>query len=449
VAQKHSLLDTIRIFQTDVAAIRGAEEPLQLRLTMHVLVAFVAVCVLALFIGQIDRVVNSVSGKIVATTPPSVYQALDTSIIKSIDVKEGERVAKGQVMATLDPTFTGADVRQLTLQVASLTAQIARASAEKTGKAPVFHPEDDPDLRHYVELQQRLFIERSAQYAAQVTAIDRKIDETGATIQKLLGDQTRLQQREKIAHKVEDMRTVLAQKGAGSLLNELASQDQRLEILRNLESQTNSLAEANQQLAGFRANRDAFIQQWMSDLSKEIVAASNSLDAANAQLQKAQRHQDLIRLVASEESIVLTVAKLSVGSILRESEPFITAASISAPLEAEVHVASKDVGFIRPGDHATIKIDAFDFVEHGQAEGRVKWISEGAFSTNEDTNAAADPYYRARIAIDRMDFVKVPKTFRLIPGMTLQANIHVGRRALGTYLLEGFFKGASGAMREP
>ena len=59
---------------------------------------------------RIDRVVSSVGGKIVPVDQISVLQALDPSIIKTIDVREGDQVQAGQLLATLDSTFTAADV---------------------------------------------------------------------------------------------------------------------------------------------------------------------------------------------------------------------------------------------------------------------------------------------------------------------------------------------------
>ena len=96
-----------------------------------------------------------------------------------------------------------------------------------------------------------------------------------------------------------------------------------------------------------------------------------------------------------------------------------------------------------------IRVDAFSSVEHGSAEGVVKAVSEGAFFLDDETNQPAEPYYKARIEVGKMNFVNVPKTFRLVPGMTLTADINVGKRSAAVYLLEGFIKTWQEAMREP
>ena len=95
-----------------------------------------------------------------------------------------------------------------------------------------------------------------------------------------------------------------------------------------------------------------------------------------------------------------------------------------------------------------LKIDAFNFIEHGTAEGKVSWISEGAFTTD-DNGQAVEAYYKARCGIDAMKFRNVPENLRLIPGMTLSADMNVGSRSVMAYLLSGFMRGIGQSMREP
>ena len=151
---------------------------------------------------------------------------------------------------------------------------------------------------------------------------------------------------------------------------------------------------------------------------------------------------------ASDDAVVLTVAKLSVGSVLKAGDTLLTLMPLKTPVEAEIDVSSRDVGFLRTNDPATIKIDAFNSVEHGTADGRVRWISDGAFTTDEN-GQPVPPYYKARVSIEAFHFSGVPANFRLIPGMTLTADIKVGRRSLARYIIGGALNGFSESMREP
>jgi HlyD family secretion protein len=143
------------------------------------------------------------------------------------------------------------------------------------------------------------------------------------------------------------------------------------------------------------------------------------------------------------------MAKLSVGSVLKEGDPLMFLAPLDSPVEAEVRIATRDVGFLRAGDPVKVKFDTFNFIEHGMAEGTLRWISEGAFTTDDNGGATPEPYYKARIALTKVDLRNVPEGFRLIPGMTLSGDIHIGTRSILMYIVSGALQGMGEAMREP
>ena len=441
-------LATVRQFQSETDAIREAPEPLLARATLFVLSAFLVSMVAIMCFTHLDRVISSVGGRIVPVDQISVLQALDASIIKTIDVREGQQVETGQLLATLDSTFTAADVTQYKSQMASLDAQVARDEAELSGKPLSFGESRDPEAVKYNGLQKALYDQRVAQYNAQVTSFDSKISQTDATIQKLKKDDERYAQRAEIAGKIEDMRSTLAESGSGSKLNLYLSQDTRLELLRQIDNTHNSLLEAQHQLESLKADRRAFVEQWNAQLSQDLVQTRNTLDTARSSYDKAIKHQDLVRWTAAEPSVVLTLGKLSIGSVLKPGDPFITLMPVNTRLEAEVKISSRDIGFIRPADPCTMKIEAFNAAEHGTAEGKIRWISEGAFTTDDD-GKPVDAYYKARCSVDQSNFKNVPTNFRLIPGMTLQGDVNVGTRSVAMYVLGGVLRGVKEAMREP
>ena len=130
------------------------------------------------------------------------------------------------MLATLDPTFAAADVKQLKQQVAGLRAQIARDDAQLNNHPFVAPQETDPDAAQIARPCKRsITISRSLNIRRNSRSFDAKISQTQATIQKYQTDASRYQQREQIAKQIEDMRATLAAHGTGSQLNLLTSQD--------------------------------------------------------------------------------------------------------------------------------------------------------------------------------------------------------------------------------
>jgi hemolysin D len=442
----------VRRFQSETDAIREAPEPWAARITTILLASFVVSLAVLTAVASVERTVTNPNGKIVlAADMLNVYQAFDPSIIKSINVREGEVIEPGQVIATLDPTFAAADVKQYSLQVASLTAQIARDEAELAGKPLVYPPTDDPDLLGYQKIQMALHEQMMANYKSQIDGFDSQIKQYTATINKYEVDAAHYNTREGYAKQLEDARHDLEKRGFGTLINTLTSQDQREEMLRYSAFDDNSLKEARATLAATQANREAFIQQWHTQISQDLVTARSGptgLDASMAALDKAVKHKDLVVLTAAERSVVLTVAPLSVGSVLTQGTTLYTLMPADAVVEAEIQIYARDVAFARPGDRCDIKLDAFNFVQHGMVSGKVRWISEGAFTTDVN-NQPTEPYYKARCTVDASNLVNVPANFRLIPGMTLTGDVEVGSRSLFYYMIGGMLRGLRESMREP
>jgi HlyD family secretion protein len=438
----------VRIFQSETAEILEGPQPIQMHLTVVALGAMFVSIILITACMRVDRVVTSSAGQMVTVEPTVVLGALDQSIIKSLDVQEGQHVTKGALLATLDPTFTKADVGSLKAQVANLTAEIARCQSELAQKPFDMLPSTDPMTNSYISAQREYYLQRKAQYDAQLVSYNEQVAQLKATITKYQMDQARYGDRAKISKEIEDMRATLAAAQVGSRLNLLTATDQKIEIQRALEFDRNAVTESQHQLDSTTATRDAFTQQWLGQVSQEMVTAQANRDSAVEQLTKATKHADLVRLEAPDEGVVLKIAKLSPLSVLNQGDPLIYLAPLKSPFEAEIHISARDVGFIRVGDDTTIKLDAYNFIEHGTVDGKVRSISEGAFTADEN-NTPVEPYYKVRVTLLPITLRNVPTGFRLVPGITLTGDIHIGTRSLFMYMVGGVVRGVDEAMREP
>src|SRR5262249_53927787 len=158
-----------------------------------------------------------------------------------------------------------------------------------------------PAAVRYAELQKSYYLQRKSQFDAQIRSYNEQIAQVTATIAKLENNEARYADRAKLAKEVEQMRATLAAAQVGSRLNLLTATDNKTELLRNLEYARNSLAESQHQLQATTATRNAFIQQWLSEASKELVTARNQRDTAQQQLEKASKKKDLVRLDATED----------------------------------------------------------------------------------------------------------------------------------------------------
>ncbi len=433
-------------FLPDADAIERGPLPKFVRLTLHLLLlAFVSFIVWAC-VSPVEKIVIA-HGKLVNPLPNIVVQPLDTSIVQSIDVRVGQIVKKGQVLATLDPTFAAADESQLRVHLQSLDTQAAGLRAELAGK-PGAHvgsgASDD------AQLQAQLSTERKANYEAQKTRMEQNIARLRAGLDTNKHDQAILALRVKSLREVEAMQEQLMAEQFGAKMHLLEARDRRLEVERDMDLQRNKAIEMGRELAAAESERAAFEKGWRQKSMEDLLNASRERDSVSEQLAKADKRHKMVQLVAPADGVVLEIGKLSIGSIVREAEPLLTLVPLGSELEAEVQIDSQDVGYIKGGAQAHLKVDAYSFQEHGMLDGKVRFISQDSFKreTADRNGGGLDAYYLSRIPFHGK-LRKLPGDARLLPGMTVTAEIVVGHRTVMSYLLFPLTRALDESIREP
>jgi len=418
-------------FLPDADAIERGPLPKFVRLTLHVMLAAFVFFIVWASVSPVEKIVVA-HGRLVNPLPNIVVQPLDTSIIQSIEVRVGQVVKKGQVLARLDPTFTAADEQQLRVRLDSLNTQAAGLRAELAGQpGAVTGSGSSADSL----LQAQLSTERKANFEAQKTKMDQNIARLKAGLETNKHDQQILAQRVKSLREVEAMQEQLMAEQFGAKMHLLEARDRRLEVERDMDLQRNKAIEMASELASAQAERAAFDKSWRQKTMEDLLSATRDRDGITEQLAKADKRHQAITMVAPADGVVLEIGKLSVGSIVREAEPLFTLVPLGAQLEAEVQIDSLDIGYIKQGAPVHIKVDAFSFQQHGMLEGKVRTISQ-------------DAYYLSRIPYTGK-LKKLPEGAQLLPGMTVSAEVVVGHRTVMSYLLYPLTRAMDESIREP
>lgn len=443
VAASVSARRVLAAFGSESLAIAEAPLPRAARLTVWLLAGLVAAAVALATVVPIERVVVA-RGRVVPESPPIVVQPLETGVLRTLAVREGDLVPAGALLATLDPTFPAADAGQLARRVAALAAEVARLEAEIGEREPSLDPGDSD-----AALQLLVHRQRMAERRAALERYDERIRAAEAGLARIEGDVGHLRTRLALLGEIEEMRIRLEDNRTGSRLSRLIASDGRVEVARNLAASEAAAAAARHELQALRAERDVYLRQWSARLAEELAERRVELDRTREELVKAERRRELVELRAAEAAVVLEVARLAAGAVLRSGERLATLVPAEAPLEVEVEIAAADQAFVEPGQPVRLKLDAFRHLRHGTLRGVVRTVSADAFTRHRDERPAPTAVYRARIALTGSELRDLPAGFRLVPGTPLAAEILVGSRSLLGYFLEGALGTLGEGMREP
>jgi hemolysin D len=433
-------------FQTDAVELEERVPPRIARLTLYGITALIAACVLWAALSSIDEVVIA-PGKLITTKPTIVVQPLETSIIRSIDVAAGDVVRAGQTLATLDATFSQADVEQQRAKFAALDAQVKRLEAEIAGTDYSVVAGNSSDEG----LQVQLFEQRHAFYTAQLQNFDQQIAGQAAAIETSKGQEPILLSRLDNLTQIESARETLYKNETGSLLNLLGSRDARLDVDASLAQLRGKVDESQHALAKLMADRQAFVEDFRRATMEQLVGLRSQRDTVAEELKKMELRRNMVVLTAPADAVVLDLAQRSIGSVVREAEPIVTLVPLNVPLEAEVSVNSRDIGRLNANEQVRLKFDAYPFQKFGTASGAVRTISRDAFtpSPQDDEGGTALPYFKARIALKDTKLLTSGEPVRLLPGMAVTAEIKVGRRTVISYFLYPIIRGLDDSIREP
>jgi len=431
-------------FLPDSQEIEHAPIPRTARLTTLILLALLMFLVLWACVSDVDIIVNA-SGKIVSTGRDLTISPLNDSIIKSIDVKVGQVVQPGEALVTLDPTFTTANLSQLQFKKTRSMLVLSRLRSELDG-SPFITRIDA--LTEEVKLQHGIHKDHTEEYISRLNSFTAKISECKGNIVSLEKQATITQQQEQIGKEILQMRSKVYEQGVDSKLSFLDAQNSVANLASQNERIKKELAASKKLLIQIESEKDAYISQRRSGISQEIAEAEKELANTNEELTKASRLSELTTLTSPVKAMVLDVMKFPSSSVVKTGESIMILAPMQTPLEAEVHIEPRDIGFVRPDDPASIKLEAFPYHRHGIIYGKLRSVGEDSL-VKQNAGQGSAVYYPARIALSDMSNLRsLPSDFRLMPGMTLEASITIGQRKVITYLLYPILRVLDDSIRE-
>jgi adhesin transport system membrane fusion protein len=335
-------------------------------------------------------------GQIIAGSRTQVIQASDGGVLSELLVKEGDKVAKGQLLARLDETKLRAAYFETRSRAVGLQATVARLQAELNGGEPAF----DSAINSYPQF-------RDSQRA-------------------LLA-----QRRTSIRQETESLQTMLtlARRELAMVAPLVESGDAPQADLLRLERQ---IAELQSQVT----NRN---NKYLQDAQSDLARAQEEL--AGVQQLLAQRADLLSRaeLRAPVNGLVKNIRVTTLGGVLKPSEELMQIVPLEDELVVEARVRPADIAFVKIGQPASVKIDAYDYTIYGWLDGTVSYISPDTLT--EDLRQGEQAYYRVQVKSGARHFAGKPgQTIDLQPGMTATVEMKTGSNTVLRYLMKPVIK---------
>ena len=458
---------------------------------------FFAAAIAWSFIGRLD--VHAVApGKVETPGRAKVVQPLDPGKVSAIHVENGQRVTAGDLLLEFDPAETSADAAADRDALAANLGEVARrryAIARASAAMDLLAHRDDPgagqamlaplemaagdlhpDIRWDADVAERFRAREISALLADVNqlvgalqTLDEQMAQKQATLKRLgmsiaYQEQliTTLTQRVSTRQEAIDLKV-------GTKINLYDAEEQLEKSQSALASDRGELIETDAALKEITGEKVKTLAQFIADNQNKLGEADRKADEARQAVAKAEARLARTKLFAPIDGIVQQMAVTTVGQVVTTGQQLLEIAPANNALEVEALVANLDVGFIRVGQPASIKVDAFPFTRFGVLHGHVlriapeavdeqearRSLANAAAAANVSNAAPSGPSGQAQsfvfpvtIALDdatmKIDDSRVPLT----PGMTVSVEIKTDTRRVIDYLLSPLAKVGSEAMRE-
>lgn len=430
-----------------------------------VIVAAFTVAIVWACLGTVD-IVAVAPGKVIPSGRTKVIQPFETSVVRAVQVADGQTVRAGDLLVDLDSTMNEAELGHLKSDLVGAQLETARLRAALAGGGdPVadFHPPEGAPAE-LVKVHRRFLASQAAEQAAKLASIEHQVAQKEAeratitaTIGKLEATIPLLQQR-------VDMRKQLFDKELGSKifylqeLQDLVGQQQELVVQRSRSR------EADAALAAIRETGTKTTAEYQRSLSDELAKAEQKAAGLMQDVVKAEQRRSFQRLTAPVDGVIQQLAIHTVGGVVTPAQSLMVIVPLESRLEIEAMVSNRDIGFIEVGQEVAIKIDTFNFTRYGLVDGRVTSVSHDAITRDKPADKNSDKslgteqdssepkgqelVYSARISPAKDRMLIDNKYVNLSPGMAVSVEIKTGSRSIISYLLSPLARYRHESMRE-
>ncbi|MGY4314203.1 HlyD family type I secretion membrane fusion protein [Bradyrhizobium sp. JR3.5] len=298
-------------------------------------------------------------------------------------------------------------------------------------------------------------------------SLDKQMAQKEATRQRL---DMRIAYQDKLIQTLTDLLSVRQQSYDLKVGTKINLYDARGELEKSQSSRASDqgeLIETEAALMELASEKIKTLSQFVADNGNKQAEAERKADGAKQAQVKAWVRLARTRLHSPVDGVAQQMAVTTVGQVVTTGQQLLVVAPTEGALQIEALVANLDIGFIKPGQTAAIKVDAFPFTRFGVLHGTVMRIASEAVEeqeakrglANATANTAGVPpasqagqspsfVFPVTIALEDQAINVDGAMIALTPGMTVTVEIKTDSRRLIDYLLSPLAKVASEALKE-
>lgn len=388
---------------------------------------FLTIMLIWSILGEID-VVAVAEGKVVPSDRVKAIQSLETAVIKSILVKDGDYVKAGDDLLILDDGLTRPDVDSLTQQGLDLEARLLALTALLKGIDANGLDESSLDavkdpLTHSKHLN--LMNEQWSLYVSSMGELKNQTERFRQDMKTAQANIDRIKQTLPMINKRSEALKKLYAKQMVSEMEFLDVEERRIAMQQELIAERARWGSVSASMLQSLEAGDKLKAETRTRFAEEFNSLKTRLETTDYERDKANTRNELRVLKAPVSGYVQGLSVFTEGGVAKEAETLMNIVPEEGGVEVEAYISNKDIGFIKEGQRADVRIDAFDFTRFGSIDGVVISIADDA--TFDERKGLL---FKAKVRLKRIGITVNMRRLNIAPGMSVSVGLPLERRSV-------------------
>ena len=395
-----------------------------------------------MFVSELDEVAVA-TGQVVPQGQVKLIQHLEGGIVTEILAKEGQKVGKGERLMQLRLGADRVRSSEIELQAAGLIIKRDRLQAELDKQRFSLPDNVDAKIRKIFQKEILTFDNRKRQVNGSIKILEanarQKILEIKELESRIKGRETSL----KLALKRLQIAESLEKANLSTKMEVLDLENEYAQLKSEISELQTSLQRAKEAHTEARQRATSLTLDFNREVSEELGRVETALAQTEEQLRTASELVNQTALYSPIEGIVKNLRQHTIGGVVQPGEAIMEVVPARDTLVVETKLSPIDVGYVRVGQKADVKILTYDFLRYGSLPGLVKNVA-----ADTSTDLSGDPYFRVEIETERNYLGKDPGSLPITPGMQAEINIKTGTRSVFNFLISPVLKTWHAAFKE-
>ena len=412
------------------------------RAVANLIMLLIAGVVIWAYFARLDEV-SSAPGEVIPQGQVKVIQHLEGGIISEINVVEGQPVSKGSPLVRLELGLNSANTAEIRLQIDGLTAKRERLMAEASGKPLRFSEKLIKAVPDLVRSERATFESRRRQMNSTLEVLRARTKQRALEVAELRSTLKGREANLKLLNRRFEMSQSLLENNLVPKMEHLALESEVESLRTTIAELKSSLPKLRAALAEAREREQAEELNFRRGVIEEIGQVELAIAQNRELLTRADEQVRRTSITSPIDGVVKNLRYNTIGGVVRPGEAIMEIVPSREKLVVETKLDPVDVGYVRPGQPAVVKLLTYDFVRYGGLDGKV--INVAADSSVERDGK---PYFRVVVETDKPYLGDQPGQLPITPGMQAIVDIHTGTKTVLNYLITPVLKLKAEAFRE-